>query len=46
LLRFTPSPDNDYNAKLRTTLLALKFRPGVRPDGTPIRDTVNVEFTF
>lgn len=46
LLRFTPTPDGEYNKRLRETLLALKFRPATRPDGTPLRDTVNVEFTF
>jgi hypothetical protein len=46
LLRFTPTPDGGYNKRLKETLLALKFRPAVRPDGTPLRDTVNVEFVF
>ena len=46
LLRFTPSSDKDYNKKLRETLLALKFRPAVRSNGVPIRDTVDVQFLF
>ena len=46
LLRFTPSPDRGYNDKIRETLLALRFRPAVRPDGVPIRDTVDVEVIF
>jgi protein TonB len=46
LLRFTPTPDAAYNKKLKETLLAMKFRPAVRPDGTAIRDTVDVEFVF
>jgi protein TonB len=46
LLRFTPSPDRDYNNRLRETLLAMRFRPAVRPDGVPVRDTVDVEFVF
>jgi hypothetical protein len=24
----------------------LRFRPGVRPDGTPVRDTVDIQFIF
>ena len=46
LLRFTPSPDGGYNKRLKETLLAMKFRPGTRPNGTPIRDTVDVQFVF
>jgi hypothetical protein len=46
LLRFTPSPDNDYNKRLKTVLLALKFRPAVRANGMPIRDTVDIQFIF
>ncbi|HZJ01151.1 MAG TPA: hypothetical protein VFD22_10865 [Gemmatimonadaceae bacterium] len=46
LLGFNPSPDGGYNRKLRDVLLALRFRPGVRPDGTPVRDTVDIQFIF
>jgi protein TonB len=46
LLRFTPSPDNDYNKRLRETLLGMRFRPAVRPDGVPVRDTADVQFLF
>lgn len=46
LIGFNPSKDGGYNKRLREVLLALRFRPGVRPDGTPIRDTANVEFIF
>jgi hypothetical protein len=24
----------------------LRFRPGVRADGTPVRDTVDIQFIF
>jgi hypothetical protein len=27
-------------------LLALRFRPGTKPDGTPVRDTVDIQFIF
>ena len=46
LLGFNPSRDGGYNKKLRDVLLALRFRPGVRPDGTPVRDTVDIQFIF
>jgi len=46
LIRFTPSPDGGYNRRLRETLLAVRFRPAVRPDGTPVRDTVDIRFDF
>ena len=46
LLGFNPSRDGGYNRKLRDVLNALRFRPGVRPDGTPVRDTVDIQFIF
>lgn len=46
LLGFNPSRDGGYNKKLRDVLSALKFRPGVKPDGTPVRDTVDIQFIF
>ncbi len=46
LLRFTPTPDGDYNKRLRETLLEARFRPAVRPDGVAIRDTVDVQIIF
>ena len=46
LLRFTPTPDRGYNDRIRETLLALRFRPAVRPDGSAIRDTVDIEVLF
>ena len=46
LLGFNPSRDGGYNRKLRDVLSALRFRPGTRPDGTPVRDTVDIHFIF
>lgn len=46
LLRFTPTPDGDYNKRLRETLASVRFRPAVTPTGIPIRDTVDVQFLF
>jgi len=46
LLRFTPTPDRDYNKRVRETLLAARFRPAVRPDGVAIRDTIDIQMSF
>lgn len=46
LLGFNPSRDGGYNRKLRDVLMSLRFRPGVRADGTPVRDTVDIQFIF
>jgi protein TonB len=46
LLGFNQSRDGDYNRKLRDVLLSLRFRPGVKADGTPVRDTVDIQFIF
>jgi len=46
LLGFNQSRDGDYNRKLRDVLQSLRFRPGVRADGTPVRDTVDIQFIF
>lgn len=42
LISFNPSRDNNYNKKLRDMLGEMRFRPAVRADGTPVRDTVSV----
>ena len=34
---FTPTRDGDYNKKLREVFKGFRFRPGTRPDGTPLR---------
>lgn len=39
LISFTPSKDASYNRKVREMLLEFRFRPAVRADGTPVRDT-------
>jgi hypothetical protein len=46
LLGFNPSREGGYNKKLRDVLMSLRFRPGVRADGTPVRDTVDIQFIF
>ena len=37
-----PARDRDYNRKLMATLVDYRFRPAVRWDGTPVRDTATV----
>lgn len=39
LLQFNPSSDAAYNRKIRLMLAEVRFRPAVRQDGTPVRDT-------
>jgi len=36
-LRFNETRDRGYNGRLRDILRAYRFRPGTKPDGTPIR---------
>jgi protein TonB len=42
LISFNPSRDNGYNRKIREMLAEVRFRPAVRQDGTPVRDTVSL----
>jgi periplasmic protein TonB len=43
---FTETRDGGYNRKLRDVLSSIRFRPGSRPDGTPIRMKAQLEYTF
>ncbi len=43
---FTPTPDGGYNKKLREILNSFRFRPGTRPDGTPIRAQVSLTYSL
>lgn len=36
-IKFTETPDRGYNRRLAEVFKSYRFRPGVRPDGTPIR---------
>jgi len=46
LLGFNPTRDGDYNKRVADVLRAMRFRPGVRSDGTPKRDTAEIEIIF
>ncbi len=39
LISFNPTKDGNYNKKIRDMLAEVRFRPAVRFDGTPVRDT-------
>lgn len=36
-INFTPTPDRGYNRRLRAVFEDFRFRPGTKPDGTPVR---------
>lgn len=42
LLQFNESRDAGYNKKIRAMLEEIRFRPAVRADGTPVRDTTSI----
>ena len=42
LLQWTKSKDEGYNRKVEQSLRGYRFRPAVRLDGTPVRDTACV----
>lgn len=44
-MTFTETPDGGYNRKLRDMLRSItRFRPGTRPDGTPVRMKAQITF--
>jgi periplasmic protein TonB len=46
LLGFNPTRDGDYNKRVAEVLKSMRFRPGVHADGTPMRDTAEIEIIF
>jgi protein TonB len=42
LLGFNPSKDGGYNRRIREMLSEIRFRPAVRGDGRPVRDTAQI----
>ena len=42
-MKFTETKDRGYNRRLADILKSFRFRPGTRPDGTPIRMKAQVE---
>jgi hypothetical protein len=43
---FTETRDGGYNKRLRDVLRSIRFRPGSRPDGTPVRMKTQIEYTL
>ena len=43
---FTRTRDRDYNKRLEEVLKSFRFRPGTRPDGTPIRMKAQIIYDF
>jgi protein TonB len=43
---FTRTRDGDYNKRLQEVLRSFRFRPGTRPDGTPIRMKAQIVYDF
>jgi len=43
---FTPTRDGSYNKRLKDVLQSFKFRPGTKPDGTPIRMKAQIVYDF
>ncbi|HEY4735426.1 MAG TPA: hypothetical protein VIH53_12875 [Gemmatimonadaceae bacterium] len=46
LIGFNPTRDGDYNKRVTEVLRSMRFRPGVTADGTPKRDTAEIEIIF
>jgi hypothetical protein len=44
--KFTPTRDGGYNRRLEEVLKSFKFRPGTKPDGTPIRMKAQIVYDF
>lgn len=42
LLHFNETRDADYNKRIRAMLDEVRFRPAVRADGTPVKDTTSI----
>lgn len=44
--KFTQTPNRDYNRSIADVLRQMRFRPGTRPDGTPVRMTWQFSIDF
>ncbi len=45
-LKVNESPDRSFDRQLATVLRTYRFRPGTRPDGTPLRMTAQLSINF
>ncbi|MDB4917123.1 MAG: hypothetical protein JWM95_4767 [Gemmatimonadetes bacterium] len=44
--KFTETRDGDYNRRIASVLKSMRFNPGTRPDGTPVRMKAQVGYEF
>lgn len=44
--KFSETRDGDYNRRIAGVLRSMRFRPGTRPDGTPLRMKAQVGYEF
>ena len=45
-VKFTETPDGGYNRRIQSVLRSMRFRPGTRPDGTPLRMKAQIGYEF
>jgi protein TonB len=45
-VKFTETRDGNYNRRIASVLRSMRFRPGTRPDGTPLRMKAQVGYEF
>lgn len=45
-VKYTETPNGDYNRRVFAVLRAMRFRPGTRPDGTPLRMKAQLGYEF
>ena len=45
-VKFSETRDGDYNRRLASILRLMRWRPGTRPDGTPLRMKAQVGWEF
>ena len=45
-IKFTETRDADYNRRIAEVLRSMRFRPGTRPDGTPLRMPAQIGYDF
>jgi hypothetical protein len=43
---FSPTKDGGYNKRVDEVLKSFRFRPGTKPDGTPIRMIAQITYDF
>jgi hypothetical protein len=44
--KYTETRDGDYNRRIASVLRSMRFKPGTRPDGTPLRMKAQIGYEF